>query len=91
MGAWLPIGDEYDTAPHYGCGTAERVLAQALAAHHSLSSARIYTKVGRRMVHVRDVTDGMHVDVGNVPTNPNCAFPGADKDVVPVLDYTAQG
>ena len=39
----------FDTAPHYGFGLAERRLGAALAAHDPAGSARVSTKVGRRL------------------------------------------
>jgi len=81
---------DFDTAPHYGCGSAEKVLGAALGALGSKHVARITTKLGRVM-EVPSAAAGLRVEESNVPTGSQCVFPGADRDVVPVLDYSAGG
>ena len=84
---------EVDTAPHYGCGSAESVLGSALAQlGTAAASVLISSKVGRVIVPVAESAEfSARIEHSNVPTSASCIFPGADRSVVPVLDFTESG
>ena len=84
----------FDTAPHYGLGLSERRLGEGLRAHGASGSVKVYTKVGRVMRPIDEVTEEERetvVEWGNVPGRDGCIFPEAPRDVLPVLDYSAKG
>ena len=88
----------FDTAPHYGLGLSERRLGAALRAALGESEAntrvKVYTKVGRVMKPIDEVTEeekASSVEWGNVPGHDGCIFPEAPRDVLPVLDYASGG
>ena len=56
-----------------------------------VGKAKVYTKVGRVMKPREEVTENDEVEWGNVPGRDGCIFPGAPRDVLPVLDYTESG
>lgn len=95
--AALDVGfTRFDTAPHYGLGLSERRLGQALAdLNADMTRIKVYTKVGRVMKPLDAVTEeekqSGKVEWGNVPGDAGCIFPEAPTDVLPVLDYTADG
>jgi len=80
-----------DTAPHYGLGSAEIILSQALSKLGRLhdEDLKIYTKVGRRMIAPGASTEGLEIDASNMGTA--CVFAGADTQQTPVFDYSARG
>ena len=80
-----------DTAPHYGLGSAETVLSQALSKLGKLhdEDLKIFTKVGRRMIAPGASTEGLEVDASNTGTA--CVFAGADTQQTPVFDFSARG
>lgn len=91
---------QFDTAPHYGCGLAEKRLGTAIhqvCSSEKISELKLWSKVGRLMID-KDKLDaslspafGRSVDHDNVPGSINCIFPDAIRGVVPVLDYTGDG
>ena len=88
----------FDTAPHYGLGLSERRLGAALRAALGESEAnarvKVYTKVGRVMKPIDEVSEeekASSVEWGNVPGHDGCIFPEAPRDVLPVLDYASGG
>ena len=83
--------DKFDTAPHYGLGLSERRLGEGLREAGMVGKAKVYTKVGRVMKPREEVTENDEVEWGNVPGRDGCIFPGAPRDVLPVLDYTESG
>ena len=96
VGAALDAGfTRFDTAPHYGLGLSERRLGEALRAHGvGGTTVKVYTKVGRVMKPIDEVTEEERetvVEWGNVPGREGCIFPEAPTDVLPVLDYSAKG
>ena len=115
-GLYAPLGDDvaeatvraaiesgflqFDTAPHYGCGLAEKRLGTAI--HHvcsieKISELKLWSKVGRLMIEENKLdaflsaAPGRSVDHDNVPGSINCIFPDSIRGVVPVLDYTGDG
>ena len=92
--AALDVGfTRFDTAPHYGLGLSETRLGEALRTH-AKKAVKVYTKVGRVMKPMDEVTESEResvVEWGNVPGNDGCIFPDAPRDVLPVLDYSANG
>lgn len=63
-----------------------------------MDEIRIFTKVGRVLLHRpegRFINDTYYrqvdVDDNNLPGSPNCIFPEAPRDVIPVFDYSDRG
>ena len=82
---------KFDTAPHYGLGLSELRLGMGLREAGIEGAAKVYTKVGRVMKPREEVTSEDEVEWGNVPGRDGCIFPGAPRDVLPVLDYSESG
>lgn len=85
---------EFDTAPHYGTGSAETMLGQALRSIIDPPEIKIITKVGRRIIDAASSSSQLQLEIehSNIPGSKVCIFhPGATQDVLPVLDYSKSG
>ena len=66
-------------------GTERRRLGEGLRAHGASGSVKVYTKVGRVMRPIDEVTEEERetvVEWGNVPGRDGCIFPEAPRDVL---------
>ena len=74
-----------DRGAHYGLGLRRRRLGEGLRAHGASGSVKVYTKVGRVMRPIDEVTEEERetvVEWGNVPGRGGCIFPEAPRDVL---------
>ena len=92
---------QFDTAPHYGCGLAEKRLGlaiQSVCSPDQVKTIKVWSKVGRLMVPWNGLDEsldvaaaGRMIDTGNIPGTVQCIFPDAPMDVLPVFDYSSSG
>jgi aryl-alcohol dehydrogenase-like predicted oxidoreductase len=86
--------EQFDTAPHYGCGLGEEKLGRALKnILHDDDKIKVFSKVGRWMLKINEddllsskslhSIDRIEIDFDNTPGSEKCIFPDAPLDVLP--------